>query len=208
MNLRAVGIHVILWISLVGFAASVYAQGPLLLPGAPAMPQPTPSGAQRTTVKLHDQGTWLGGSRQYVVSICNTGKEALGISASQVWAAAELMGVSPKTNANVLRECEDAVSLSSPRKVLIVFEAAGLIATSLIAGEIVKIDKDTPEGKAIAIAVPATTAVIRIGTTLVKREVPNCDIKEEFPRLPNYFQLGIGACVDHTLYGTPNPQTH
>ncbi len=158
----------------------------------------------RSTVKLHSQGAVVG-SVQYVVSICNTGTERLDIYASQVWAAVETgWAVTPKTNANVLKDCEAGIGMSWQRKTLAVLEVVSLTGTLLAAGDVIKINKDTPEGKALTAAIPAVGAIIRIGTTAVKREMPSCDIKEDFPRLPNYFQLAAGACIDYTLYGTPS----
>lgn len=175
-----------------------------LLPAATSLPQPTP-GPARTTVRLHQQEVFVGNLRQYVVSICNTGEISLGISASQVWSAVTDLGMNPATNANVLRACEEQVGISWERKTLLVCEVASLAGTMLLAGDVIKIEKETAQGKALNAAIPLSGAIIRIATTVAKKSEPNCDFKEDFPRLPNYFQLGVGSCIDYTLYGTAIP---
>lgn len=161
---------------------------------------------ERTAVRLHAQEAFIGNLRQYVVSVCNTGGEAMSITATQVWSAVEALGMSPSTNVNILRACEESAGITLQRKVLLVGEGIAYGGALLLGTEAIgSADPKKPIGKFVRVGLPAIGIFVRVVTTVVKKTELTCDFKEEFPRLPNLFQLGTKSCVDYTMYGSPIP---
>ena len=145
------------------------------------------------TVHFAPQPSNLPGADQYAVTVCQDGK-ATNMSAGKVYEAAISYDVSPLTNSTVLDLGKRATKNSMARKVALVLEVAGGLATGFMVGGI--IDFEEPWIKA---TIPSIPIGLRTITTLTSERIPHFDLPDNM--LPPMFQVPEAGCTQsYTLY--------
>jgi hypothetical protein len=137
------------------------------------------------------------------VSVSNPSTvEAQHVYGVEVWQKALRAGIWPATNAAILQEQKRVEGMSWQRITLLILEGISVAGTIAITSGVWDLSIDTTKGKAVASAVPAAGAMIRLGSTLVERTVNTVEIPLD-KIVPGYIELKPGEAQWYILYGRP-----